>query len=180
MATLGHLAVAMVAGRWCLRAEPPAPGRLAAAMVALSALSLAPDADVIAFALGVPYHAPWGHRGASHSLFLAAVSGLVAAPLLASRLHRSVPLTAVIVAVVIASHGLLDAFTDGGLGVALYWPLSDQRVFMSWRPIPVAPIGPGLLSARGLTVMLTELAYFAPLFAYALWPRPARPRRPTT
>ncbi|GAB4536274.1 MAG: metal-dependent hydrolase [Haliangiales bacterium] len=184
MASLGHIAVAMAAGRLHTRAGPPAPRRLLGAMLAFSALSLLPDADVIAFWLEIPYHAPWGHRGASHSLAAAVALGLLATPLLlrlsgpspetdaGPALTRRYLITAAQCVAVALSHSLLDALTDGGLGVALYWPLSDERVFAPWRPIPVAPIGLGLLSGRGLYVMLTELFYFAPVFAYALWPRP--------
>ena len=63
------------------------------------------------------------------------------------------------------SHGLLDALTSGGLGVALLWPISDARFFAPWRPIPVARIGAAFLSSRGLRVALTELALFAPAIA---------------
>src|SRR5439155_19760701 len=41
-----------------------------------SALSLLPDVDVIGFALGVDYAAPWGHRGATHSLTSSVALGL--------------------------------------------------------------------------------------------------------
>jgi hypothetical protein len=53
-------------------------------MVAFSALSLAPDLDVIAFRFGIPYAAPFGHRGAAHSISVALVLSAVAA--LATRL----------------------------------------------------------------------------------------------
>jgi hypothetical protein len=63
---------------------------------------------------------------------------------------------------------------DGrGLGVALLWPWSNYRFFAPWRPIPVAPIGAALFSARGLEVMLTEAVQFLPLFIVGLWPRRA-------
>src|SRR5262249_33852605 len=39
-----------------------------------------------------------------------------------------------------ASHGLLDAMTNGGLGVAFFAPFSDTRYFFPWRPILVSPI----------------------------------------
>ena len=71
---------------------------------------------------------------------------------------------------VLASHGLLDAMTDGGLGVALFWPLSNQRFFLPLRPIPVAPIGRRMFSQRGLTVLVSETVLFLPLWLYALWP----------
>jgi len=42
-----------------------------------------------------------------------------------------------------ASHGLLDALTDGGLGVAFFAPFDNHRYFLPWRPIHVSPIGAG-------------------------------------
>jgi inner membrane protein len=52
---------------------------------------------------------------------------------------------------------LLDALTNGGLGVALAWPFDDKRFFFPWRPIEVSPIGAGFFSARGLAVIGSEL-----------------------
>jgi len=42
------------------------------------------------------------------------------------------------------------------------------------NPIPVSPIGLRVLSARGLYVAGFELLLFAPLLAYAWWPRTNR------
>src|SRR4029453_17030670 len=39
-----------------------------------------------------------------------------------------------------------------------------------WRPIPVAPIGLGMLSAYGLIVVVAECVLFAPLLFVALRP----------
>jgi inner membrane protein len=139
----------------------------------LCAAALLPDADVVAFALGIPYRAPLGHRGASHSLAAAALFGLACA--LVARGQRLPPLRiGLLVALVMGTHGLLDTLTDGGLGAALAWPWSNERFFAPWRPIPVAPIGAGMLSRRGLEVVLAELVLFLPLFALGLWPRKAR------
>lgn len=181
MPSLGHVAVGMAAGRiWCglggPRGDLPRSDALVRAMVAFSALSLAPDLDVIAFRLGIPYSAPWGHRGAAHSIFVALVLATVAT--LATRIppdqvHAGQTRNAlwVLCAVVAISHGLLDALTDGGLGIALLWPFSNQRYFAPWTPIPVAPIGQRMLSGRGLQVVLTEALQFAPLLVWAAWPR---------
>jgi inner membrane protein len=38
------------------------------------------------------------------------------------------------------SHGLLDALTDGGLGVAFFSPFDTSRYFFPWRPISVCPM----------------------------------------
>lgn len=144
-----------------------------AAAVLWSGLSLLPDVDVIGFPLGIRYGDPWGHRGATHSLVfalaVAAVAGLSAR---AARLPAW--RTALVAAAVVASHSLLDTMTDGGLGCALLWPFSDERFFAPWRPIPVAPIGPAFLSARGLRIAATELVAMSPFLIYALWPRRKR------
>lgn len=160
MASIGHVAVGMVAARLA--------GGGVGRMVLWSALSLLPDADVIAFRLRIPYGAPFGHRGASHSLVAAlAVAGFIAAFTPRGR-RASIGLLAF---AVVASHGLLDALTDGGRGVALLWPFSTERFFAPFRPIPVAPIGARLLSPRGLYVMMVETVVFSPLIVFALWPK---------
>lgn len=138
----------------------------------LPLLSILPDADVVGFTYGVAYAAPWGHRGASHSLLIAAALALLFTPLLARR--RTVISSYLLLFIVIASHGLIDTLTDGGLGVALLWPWKTTRYFAPWRPIPVAPIGPWMFSARGLHVVMVELMQFAPFLLYALWPRKRR------
>jgi len=62
---------------------------------------------------------------------------------------------------VIALHGFFDSMTDGGLGVAFFAPFSNNRYFMPWRPIPVAPLSlEGLTTQRGMRVIRYELALF--------------------
>lgn len=163
---IGHGAVGLLAARVGVPGQRLRVRALAA--LGMVALSMLPDADVVAFTLGIPYADPFGHRGASHSFAFAAVAGALVA--LAARAPRLLPVCVAL----IASHPLLDALTDGGLGVALLWPLSDQRFFFPWRPIPVSPIGPGFLSARGARVVVVELLLFAPVYALALWPRRRR------
>ena len=67
----------------------------------------------------------------------------------------------------VSSHILLDAMTNGGLGVAALWPFDQTRYFCDWRPIRVSPFGlKALLSQRGLAVMLSELRWvWAPCLA---------------
>lgn len=170
MATLGHLAVGMAAARWEAARPRPLLGSLGASMVLWSGLSLAPDADVIGFRLGVAYADEWGHRGATHSVVFGLAAGLAVA-LAARAAGRPLLRTWLLGAAVVASHGLLDALTDGGLGAALLWPLSQERYFAPVTPLPVAPIGRAIVSARGFGVMLHELLWFTPLWLYALWPR---------
>jgi inner membrane protein len=168
MASIGHVAVGMALGRYKTGAS--SGGRLAASMLLFSALALLPDADVVAFKLGIPYSAPWGHRGATHSLAFAALMALGALGL--ARLLRAPPWRiSLLVLLAVGSHGLLDALTDGGYGAALLWPFSDTRFFAPVRPLPVAPIGTGMLSSYGLYVVAVELVAFLPCWAFALWPR---------
>jgi inner membrane protein len=128
------------------------------------ALGMLPDLDVLAFSLGIPYGARFGHRGFSHSLLFALLISLLVA------LAASAGLTVVwwrlwlCFLAALASHTLLDALTDGGMGVALFSPLSDRRFFFSFRPIRVSPIGLAAFSRRGLRALLSEMLWvWAPL-----------------
>lgn len=168
MASIGHVAVGMALGRYEAGGMPWR--QRAVGMGFLSLLALLPDADVVAFALRIPYSAPWGHRGASHSLVFAALGGLAVAGL-ARWKGEPAGRWGLLAFLALASHGLLDALTDGGLGAALLWPFSNARLFAPVRPLPVAPIGVGMLSPRGLYVVVVEFIAFLPFWAYALWPR---------
>lgn len=172
MATLGHVAVGVVAARW--RASRPGALPLGVAMLGLSALSLLPDADFITFHLGIPYAHPLGHRGMTHSLVFAVLVGLAVALVLLLR-GRPALGDALLATVVVASHGVLDAFTTGGLGIEFLWPFDARRFFAPLRFIPVAPLGARMLGSRGLRVLLVELVLFLPAWLYAFWPRRGRP-----
>jgi len=159
----------MAAGRWYAGRAAPRP-RLLQAMAGFSLVSMLPDVDVVAFTVGIPYRASLGHRGASHSIAVAAMVGLLAFGL--AKVWKVKPIALALLTFAVAvSHPLLDAATNGGLGCALFWPFSNVRVFAPVRPIPVSPIGAGMLSLRGLRVLATELGLFAPFLVYALWPR---------
>ena len=169
MPGVGHILVGCAAGRLFAGRRPTAV-KLGGSMLAFAALSSAADLDVVAFALGIPYDAPWGHRGAVHSLAVGLALGLVFA-LAARILGRPFLRTVALACLVGVSHPLFDTLTDGGKGIALLWPFSDERLFAPWRPIPVAPIGPSALSARGWVVVRAELLMFSPLLLYAFVPR---------
>lgn len=148
---LSHPAVPLAIG-FGLGARAIPPRLLAAGVVA----SMLPDIDVVGFAYHVPYGSALGHRGFAHSPAFAAVIALLAAA--AARAFAVDRLKAFwFIFIATASHGLLDAFTNGGLGVAFLWPLSDARMFAPVRVIEVSPIGlTRLLSGRGLTVLYSE------------------------
>ena len=57
------------------------------------------------------------------------------------------------------SHALLDALTNGGLGVCLYCPFNVDRFFFDFRPIQVSPIGKRFFSEAGLRVLQSEFVW---------------------
>src|SRR5262245_61554638 len=88
-------------------------------------LAALPDLDVIGFAFGIRYGDLLGHRGFTHSFVFAA---LVAAGVSWSLLGRhDVPLSRMFLFFFLAtaSHGVLDAMTNGGLGIAFFSPFSN-------------------------------------------------------
>ena len=144
------LVIAVAAGSV---AVPPALTAVACAA------SILPDVDAVGFWAGVPYDAPLGHRGFTHSLFFAMVVALGCSRF-ASRLGAPASTVLAVVFVATASHGALDALTTGGMGVAFFSPFSNARFFFPWRPIRVSPIGiVPFLSARGTAVLKSELLF---------------------
>ena len=123
------------------------------------AAAVIPDLDVIAFRIGIPYADAFGHRGASHSVVFALLMGLIA--LFSARALQAQRWWALaFVALSGLSHGLLDMLTDGGHGVALWWPFSEERVFFSAQVIEVSPLSlKRVLSGRGLEVLQSELLW---------------------
>lgn len=121
--------------------------------------AVVPDADVIAFAFGISYGSMFGHRGLTHSLAFALLLGV----LLVAVFFRDAKDKAALVLfffLATASHGALDALTDGGLGIALFAPFSGERYFLPVRPIVVSPIGVGsFFSEWGLAVIRSELLW---------------------
>ncbi len=154
----GHVAVAYALGK---SFNLPCPvSRLWTLTVVCCLL---PDVDVISFALGIPYGHPWGHRGMTHSIACAVLLGFVAARMahpaisLGSQLYW---ITALYFSLVTMSHGVLDALTDGGLGIAFFAPFDSTRYFFPWRPISVSPIGIiRFFSDGGMRVLLSELVW---------------------
>lgn len=124
-----------------------------------AACAMLPDADVAGFAFGIRYGDMLGHRGLSHSLCFAFLVGWLVGALA----FRDVPLwsrrfwsLSLYFFAVTASHGLLDALTNGGRGVAFFAPFDATRYFFPWRPIEVSPIGLGFFSDYGLRVVLVS------------------------
>jgi len=131
--------------------------------------STLPDLDVLAFRLGIPYAAAFGHRGFSHSLLFAFIVALLTA--CSYKPLRTAPIKAFgFMCIAVGSHGILDTFTNGGLGVGLLWPWSENRFFAPFQPIEVAPLNPArFLTERGTIVIQSELFWvWLPSVAFAL------------
>ncbi|MDE1152195.1 MAG: metal-dependent hydrolase [Micavibrio sp.] len=119
--------------------------------------SVLPDADCFGFILRIKYESQFGHRGFTHSIVFALLVALLWTwrnkELLAAR--KTVFFYTFIAGL---SHPLLDALTNGGLGVALLWPFSTERFFFPVQPIPVSPIGKRFFSEDGFSVFISELS----------------------
>ena len=77
-----------------------------------------------------------------------------------------------------ASHGVLDAFTNGGRGVAFFAPFSSDRFFFPVTPIAVSPIGAAFFSERGVSVLASEMLWvWVPLLILNIAVAMARARR---
>jgi inner membrane protein len=138
------------------------PGMPLKFWVASAVCAALPDIDVVSFAFGVRYNEMWGHRGITHSFSFAFLLSVAVVLLF----FRDVPLLSghwlLLVSyffIVTSSHALLDALTNGGLGVALFAPFSNERYFFPWRPIQVSPIGLSFFSQRGLRVLISEIEW---------------------
>ena len=128
------------------------------------ACSTLPDLDVIGYRwLYIPYYDFFGHRGFFHSPFFAAILGL----LIACTFYRKEGLFSkqwwkyfLYFFILTASHGILDALTNGGLGIALLSPFTNSRYFFPWTPLEVSPLSiKGFLSQLGLVVFMSELIW---------------------
>lgn len=151
---LSHLAVPLAIG--LAVGSPTVSKRLLLGGLVASVL---PDLDVLAFKLGISYSHEFGHRGFSHSLVFAACFATLAAGF-ARQFQAAPKVVFAFLLVSMASHGLLDMLTNGGLGVALAWPFSEQRFFLPWQVIEASPLSlRRFFGPAGLAVLKSELAW---------------------
>lgn len=137
--------------------------------------SILPDADVISFKFGIAYESFWGHRGFSHSLLFALLLGILVT---FTFFNKNIATKKGLIYILFftlctASHGVLDALTDGGLGVAFFSPFDTARYFLPWRPIKVSPIGASIFfSEWGIKVIISELVWIGiPCSIYIMFMR---------
>jgi inner membrane protein len=122
--------------------------------------SILPDLDVIGLKFGVPYEDVLGHRGLSHSIaFAALIAGLL---MLFVPVNEASGRWLIFLFLFLStlSHGVLDALTDGGLGIAFFAPFQNERYFFPWRPIAVSPIGiERFFTSAGWRAIVSELKW---------------------
>jgi inner membrane protein len=127
-----------------------------------AAVSILPDIDVFWMPFGIPEASLFGHRMFTHSLLFAA---LVATALLAGGVHKLIPRSGrgtlwLYLFLAIASHGILDAFTDAGSGVAFFAPFSEARYFFPFQPLHVSPtIARTAFTPEAVQVTASELTW---------------------
>jgi inner membrane protein len=120
--------------------RPAVPKRV---WVAGALCAVIPDLDFLGFRFGIHYGDLFGHRGLTHSLsFAALLAGLVTMALArTSNIKLGAKALFAYLFLATASHGFLDAMTNGGMGVAFLSPFSNARYFLPWTPIQVSLIG---------------------------------------
>lgn len=150
-----HALFASLVGRSC--APKSMPLRF---WVLTAGCAMLPDIDAVGFAFGVSYGSMFGHRGFTHSILFALLTGAAVGTLIFGRRPQlSRPQLFFYFTLVTLSHPLLDALTNGGLGVALFAPFSSSPYFFPWRPIEVSPLGVKFFSERGLEVIASEVIW---------------------
>ena len=130
-----------------------------ALVVSSGLFAMAPDLDTL-LVRRVPYDDLLAHRGLTHSALVQILVALALAAALGA-LVRALPasawgLVAVLLGSAAVSHSLLDALTDGGPGVMLFYPLSKARLFLPWRPIHVSPLRPAAFPRWASRVLSSE------------------------
>jgi inner membrane protein len=126
-------------------------------MFSAGVLAVAPDLDT-AFHGIIPYAHFLGHRGFVHSPFFAFLFAVILSSLFYA-VARNLGFTAFLgitaaFTLALASHGVLDAMTDAGLGVMLLYPLSEERFFLPWRPFYAPPIRLSSISYDKVQMMI--------------------------
>lgn len=154
--SFGHAAVAFTASRLL-----PKKIRTKTVVTLGVISSILPDADVIAFRFGIPYGHMFGHRGFTHSIFFA----MLWSYLLLWLFHRKEEASSkkklgIFYFFCIGTHGLLDAMTTGGKGIALLSPFDNERYFLPWQFIKVSPLGiERFFSKWGMEVLMSEAMF---------------------
>jgi inner membrane protein len=122
-----------------------------------------PDLDVIIHQMGVAHESVWNHRGFTHSLLFAFLLALAAKAFFFKEhpwKSKAAWTWVCLFFVAAASHGVLDALTDGGSGVAFFAPFDNTRYFLPWQPLRVAPLSvKKFIEGRAIPVLVSEFKW---------------------
>lgn len=138
------------------------------------ACSILPDADIIGYNwLYIPSYHFFGHRGFFHSPFFAALLSILIVCIFYRKqaaFSNQQWKYALYFFILTASHGLSDALTNGGSGIALLSPVTNDRYFFPWTPIEVSPLSiKAFFGQRGLMVLTSELLWiWVPSFSIVI------------
>ncbi|MGZ8563050.1 MAG: metal-dependent hydrolase, partial [Candidatus Limnocylindria bacterium] len=98
------------------------------------------------------------HRGPTHSVGFAAFLGLACFVVARAMGFRLAGRLGTLVALAVLSHIALDLATAHS-PVAALWPLSRREFTLPFLLLPSAPTDEGLLSQRGVVLLLAEIAW---------------------
>jgi len=131
-------------------------------------LTILPDIDVVGFNFGIPYDHLFGHRGFTHSIVFALLVSMLTAWLISGASRKDRILTWLYLFLCLVSHGLIDAFTNGGLGIAFFSPFSNERFFFPGNLIEVSTLSiERFFQGQGIGVIKSELLYvWIPCFVF--------------
>lgn len=132
-------------------------------LVVAALLAILPDIDVLGFRYGIPYSDMLGHRGLTHSLSFAGAIGVLSALVIfpeVQRFSRPFWWLSSLLFIATASHGILDAFTNAGLGIGFLIPFDDTRYFAPWRPLTASPLSISrFLSGSSTPILMNEFRW---------------------
>ena len=122
-----------------------------------------PDIDAISFVFNIPYKSLFGHRGFFHSICFAFILSIlileIGFPELSPFSKRWL-LYGSNFFLICLSHAVLDAMTEGGMGVAFFSPFSQKRYLFPWRPLIACPLTvEDFFSEWGKIVIKSELVW---------------------
>ncbi len=141
----------------------PYNGKLLSSLLLAMSCAIIPDLDVIGFQMGIQYGDIFGHRGFTHSIVFALMLGLIVSYCFFKD-YRDNSSDYISISwfyfLCTMSHGILDAMTDGGLGVGFFIPFSDERFFFPLRPIPVSPLNiQSFFTSHGWFILKQEMLF---------------------
>ena len=140
--------------------------------ISLALISALPDIDLVGFFYGIPYGDVMGHRGFTHSLLFSVLISLLCAFIV----FRSAGIFSRVwwkifglLFIASASHGFIDAFTDGGLGIGFFIPFDDTRYFFPWRPLMTSKLSvTEFFNGSAIRILINEFIWVGVPVLFAL------------